>query len=214
MANLTNRQLWEMGVPLNSAWLEFASPQDRQRYSKFPTFAEFSERMPAAGLKEFAAHALSGSRQLLERYELEADLREHLLELLFNDELQALAFRTAPSTSRSPVRIAPDIFETNDPDWPSESLKARGLEYAEIRIVAPDRKGEVRTGRKGSAMAIRNAIAHLQNSGVDICAVNRKTACQHIRDELKAGNIKGSGLSDQNLSKYILKVCPKRRIAN
>jgi hypothetical protein len=136
---------------------------------------------------------------------------------LFNDQLQAYAYRASPSRSRSPVRIAADLFDLHDPDWESESLSARGIEYAEIRIVDPSRIAAFhrkRTGRKGSAQAIRDAIAALQIDGFDLCGIDRKSACEAIRRKIGNEYNRGSGLSDINLAKYILDVCPKRRIGN
>lgn len=216
MANPTNRQLWDLGVPLNRAWLEFASADAKHRYFELPSI--LSEQAKAANIQsglELANLVASGLGQWAQRSEFERELREQLLVELFNDELQAYACRVSPSRSRAPVRIAADLFDLHDPDWQSETLRARGIEYVEIRIVAPARIAafqKPRTGRKGSAHAIREAIAALQREGFDLCGIDRKLACDAIRDRIGNSHPKGSGFSNQNLSKYILEKCPKRGI--
>ena len=217
MANPTNRQLWDLGVPLDSAWLEYASADARRRHSELLTLAKFNEHAKAiniqSGLEALNLYS-SGLQQWSQRREFENELREWLLEELFNDQLQAYAYRVSPSRSRSTVRIAAELFE-HDPNWQSESLQARGIEYTEIRVVDPSRMvgfQKHRTGRKGSADAIRKAIAVLQSEGVDLCGIDRGSACEAIIRKLGKSHPKGSGLSNQNLAKYILEVCPKRRI--
>ena len=219
MAILSNRQLWEMGVPLDSAWLEFASDDVKRRHSELPTLAKFNEQAKAANVQsgsEILNLYSSGMQQWQERLQFENELREALLVELFNDQLHAFAYRLAPSRSRSPVRIAAELFDLHDPAWQSESLSARGMEYAEIRIVDPASIAKpllTRTGRKGSAVAIRNAIAVLQAEGVDLCGP-RKLACDAIRRKIGGSHEKGAGLTDTNLAKYIVEICGKRSIGN
>ncbi len=216
MANLTNRQLWEMGERLNDAWLEFASEDARVRFSELPTFVDAVGATDHKTLAEFAKGISAGLSAKLVREKAEAELRDTLLTDLFNDQLHAYAYRVAPTRSRLPVRIDAELFDLHDPDWQRESLSARGIEYAEIRIVDPSRIANrplARSGRKGSADAIRKAIADLQSEGADICGP-RKQACQLIRDKLSVENVKGSGLSDPNLAKYILEICNRRAIEN
>lgn len=216
MANPTNRQLWELAVRLNSAWLEFASADAKRRYSELPSIlgkqANAANVQSGLGLANLLASSLG---QWTQRAELESELREQLLIELFNDELHAYAYRVSPSRSRSPVRIAAELFDVHDPDWQSETLLARGIEYAEIRIVDPIRIAGFqrrRTGRKGSAQAIRDAIAALQSEGFDLCGIPRKVACDAIREKIGNSYAKGSGFSNVNLSKYILEKCQRRGI--
>lgn len=218
MEILTNQQLWAIGVPLERAWLEFANADAKRRYSELTTLADFAERAKAtkiqSGLDLMNLYS-SGLRQWSQWGELQNELREMLLGNLFNDELQAYAYRILPSRSRVPVRIAPELFDLNDPDWQHQTLRARGVEYAEIRIIDPARISgfqKHRAGRKGSAQAIRDAISVLQSEGFDLCGIDRKLACEAIRNRIGNNNSKGSGLSNQNLAKYILEKCPRRGI--
>jgi len=216
MAIPSSRQLWEMGVPLGSAWLEFASVDARRQISELPTFVGAVGSTTHETAIEFVKALSSGWSAKLARDKAESELRDALLTELFNDQLQAYAFRIAPSRSRSPVRIAADVFDVHDPDWRSESLSARGIDYTEIRIVDPTRIAnppKPHGGRKGSAVAIRKAIAALKSEGFDICGP-RKLACDAIRRKIGGTYAKGSGLSDPNLAKYILEICEKRRIRN
>lgn len=217
MAIHSNRKLWEMGARLNDAWLEFADPEAKRRHSELPTLATFAAQAKAANAQtgiELLKLYGAGARQWQDRVEFENQLREALLIELSNEQLHAYAYRVAPSQSRLPVLIAADLFDLHDPDWQRESLSARGIEYAEIRIVDPKRflnLPKPRTGRKGSAIAIRKAIADLQNEGVDLCGP-RKLACDLIRRRINTKYVNGSGLSDSNLVKYIQEICPPRAI--
>jgi hypothetical protein len=108
-----------------------------------------------------------------------------------------------------------ELFEHAKPDWRGNRLIARGCQYTEIRIISPSASFNNGTGRKGSSETIRAAIAALQGDGVDLCGMARKSACEAIRRKIgKEFPNKGSGLSDINLSKYILEVCPQRGIDN
>jgi hypothetical protein len=216
MAILSNRQLWEMGERLSDAWLEFASEDAKSKFSELPTFVDAVRVTDHKDLGEFAKGISAGWNAKLARDKAEAELREALLTDLFNDQLHAYAYRVAPTRSRSPVRIAAELFDLHDPDWQRESLLARGIEYVEIRIIDPARIGSrllPRTGRKGSADAIRNAIAVLQAEGVDLCGP-RKLACDAIRRKIGGSHEKGAGLTDTNLAKYIVEICGKRSIGN
>lgn len=169
MAIPSSRQLWEMGVPLDSAWLEFASEDAKRAHAELPTLAKFTEQAKTANVKsgvELLNLYSSGVSQWQHRLQFENELREALLTELFNDQLHAYAYRVAPTRSRSPVRIAAELFDLHDPDWRSESLSVRGIEYVEIRIVDPAHiaaRQLPRAGRKGSADAIRKAISDLQS---------------------------------------------------
>jgi hypothetical protein len=218
MAIPANRKLWEIGVPLNSAWLEFADADDKRRYSGWPISAKLKEQRAASGvpsISEFFGLLSSELSDWKSREEFKGELRESLLESLFSGDLWAFGYRVAPSVGRSPVRIDADSFENDDPDWKHESLIVRGFEYTQIRIVDPahvENGSSRRKGRIGSNDAIRGAISSLQKRGVNLCAIPRKVACNEIRSELGNPETAGSGLSDQNLAKYILEICPKRAI--
>ncbi|MBO9581445.1 MAG: hypothetical protein J7498_11190 [Sphingobium sp.] len=219
MANPTTRQLWNLGIPLDSAWLKFASAEMRRLHSELPTLAKFNREAKAdlkagAGLNKLMQSAVS---QMHSRVNFEHSLRELLLDQLFNSELSAFGFRTSPSVSRSPVRIEADLFDNHTPDWKRETLNARGREYAEIRIVDLTQIQDFqrpRTGRKGSAAAIRSTIEDLLAEGVPLCGMRRDEACNVIIARLGSNHPDGSGLSLTNLPKYILEYCPKRGLDN
>jgi hypothetical protein len=218
MAIPTNRQLWELGTPLDSAWLQFASSDAKRRYSELPTLAKFNEQAKAANIQsasEFVSVFSAGLQQWSQTDKFENELRELLLDDLFNEQLHAYARRVSPSRSPAPVRIAAELFDDPQVDWKREYIVARGCGYAEIRIIDPSRVPDFqrpRTGRKGSAKAIRKAIADLHREGLNLCVIPRKSASVVIRQKLGGNYSDGSGLSDQNLAKYILEICPKRGI--
>jgi len=215
MPILSNRQLWEMGVPLNRAWLELASAEAKHRHAALPTFLQFTEQSNPAEIASLPEFIGRWSREWSKRIVLEKELRDSLVDKLFNDQFQAFGYRISPSRSHAPVRIAPELFDGAKVDFERRLIRARGCDYIEITIVDPTRVFNFRpkrTGRKGSADAIRKAIKALQNERFDLCGIERKIACELIRNKIGPNYPKGSGLSDVNLAKYILEVCPQRRI--
>ena len=212
---MSNRQLWEKGVPLDRAWLELASPEAKHRHDALPKFLQFAEQSNLEEIASLPAFVGRWSREWSKRIALERELRDSLLDELFNDQLQAFGYRISPSRSHAPVRIAPELFDDAKVDFERRLIRARGCDYIEITIVDPARIANFRpqrTGRKGSADAIRKAIKALQNERFDLCGIERKIACELIRNKIGPNYPKGSGLSDVNLAKYILEVCPQRRI--
>ena len=218
MAKLSNYQLWEMGTRLADAWLEFASEADKTRYAQ-------SKKIPASTVRPDAsiivniANFLGDMSKIVvnnnHNNEIVADIKESLLERIYNNQLTALGYRIEPSVYRSPVRIDSEKFYNNDPDWDNETLDARGYRYAEIRIVDPSKIPDAvkpRRGRIGSGTIIRRTIAEMISEGFDICNVDRQIAVNEIIRRISNKNPKGSGLSPQNLRKYILEICPKRNI--
>ncbi len=218
MAKLTNYQLWEMGTPLSDAWLEFASEEDKARHAQ-------SQRLPKSTVKAGEniyfnifniigdiSNTISNNSQ---NNNIRDQMREALLTNLFNSQFTALAFRIAPSVSRAPVRIDPDMFNNNDPDWINETLDARGFRYSEIRIVDPLEIPDAtkpHKGRIGSGAIIRRTISDMISEGFDICGIDRQLVCNEIIKRIGTNHPKGSGLTPQNLRRYILEKCPKRNI--
>ena len=216
MANPGNREIWENGVPLNDAWLEFADSDAKHRYSELSTLEPLNEQ--AANIRTGAdIFTLAGSamQRWSEHGKFGEELRELLLDELFNDQLHAYGYRTAPSRSRAPVRIAPDLFECSEVDWKQNRMVARGCTYSEIQVVDPAviagwRKP--RHGPEGSGDAIRTAIDAIRTRRADFCDIPRKSAFDLIRQEIGGTQPNGSGLSNPNLAKYVNAVCGTRRI--
>jgi hypothetical protein len=198
--------------------LEFAPDPEKARYSKLEKggglLAAVNAAKPTSPLElsKVMSTAFNNDR---ERRHLAEQLQESLLDLLFNGELHAYGYRTAPSRSGRPTRIAPDLFEEPKLDWEESRLIARGLKYENIKIIDPESitHGAVRRpGRIGSSATIREAIKQLKNSKKDFCGMSRKDACNAIREKIGGKAETGLGLSNKNLMKYILEVCPKRSL--
>lgn len=112
MANVSSRQIWENGVPLSDAWLEFADPDAKRSYSQRPTLETFNEQatnIESGG--DMLKLVATGMRQWSDNDQFQKELQELLLDELFNDQLHAYGYRIAPSRSRTPVRIAAELFE-------------------------------------------------------------------------------------------------------
>jgi hypothetical protein len=213
-----NRELWLNGILIGDAWLELAPDHERERYSELEKagglLAAINSAKPSSPLE--LLNALSAaSKTGSDKLQLMSNLRELLLDRLFNDELHAYGYRIAPSRSRRPTRIAADLFDDPKIDWAESRLTARGLEYENIKVLDPQiipNQAVRRHGRIGSAATIREAIKQLKNSNIDICRIPRKEACNAVRAQIGKMTEVGLGLSNQNISKYILEFCPKRSI--
>lgn len=213
MASKRAKELWRLGVPLSRAWLEFAPPELRSEFDKLPRllegFAQISEsEMRRDPMQRFADVARAQTR----RISLEREMKAESLTDLFNGQLLATAFREHPSRSQSPVMIDPEHFDHDDPDWQNETLTVNGVRYGRIRICDPARLHQDRFEPKGSGSSIDNAIEQLMLADSDFCKLPRKIASQKIRDFLGANEITGNGMSDQNLAKFIVRKCGKKRI--
>jgi hypothetical protein len=206
-------EIWNLGIPLSRAWLEFAPPEMRSEFENLSSFVEALSAQPQAEtLTDFFSaltNSLSASHR---RGQMEADLKERLLTELFNRQFVATGYRVSPTRSRTPVTIDPAYFEFDDPDWHSDSFAAHDLRYSRVRITdlvdcpsAPPR-------HRGSLDAIERAIDELVAANSAFCGLDRKIACEQIREFLGAEKISGNGLSDQNLSKVIVRKCGPKRI--
>jgi hypothetical protein len=217
-AALSNRQLWSAGIFIGYAWLELAADHERACYSELEKRGGILAAVNAAKpitpveLSKVISAAANNDR---ERRHLAEQLQESLLDRLFNGELHAYGYRIAPSRSGQPTRIAAELFEDPKLDWEESRLAARGLEFEDIKVLDPERMPNNvirRKGRIGSSATIREAIKRLKNSNVDLCCMPRKEACNAVRREIGKISEIGLGLSNQNISKYILEFCPKRSL--
>jgi hypothetical protein len=157
-------------------------------------------------------HALNAGR---ERDDLILEMRDDLLDELFNANLAAVGYREKPSVSAAPVAIAAEFFDGADIQWGRDSANGIGKRYNRIRIYDPcalPKAIKPKIGRIGSGDAINSAIDRLISSNPHFCDLLRKTACDQVRENLGIPEILGNGLSDQNLAKYVLRKCSKRRI--
>lgn len=141
-------------------------------------------------------------------------MRESLLTEIYNNQLIAIGYQQSPSTGRTPVIIDSDKFEQDNPNWHRGTLKAHGIEYDRIRVAAPNRpQSSNDAGQpKGSKLAIETAIKQLQNSDPQFGKNLRQRDCQKVRDYLNARSMPGNGLSDQNISKAIVRICGSKAI--
>lgn len=215
LASNRAREAWKNGIGLSDAWLRFAPRDLASEYERAPGFFESLDlnSKPDSGweiLKSFS-DGLSKSQY---RTELEKAIKEHLLDELFNDELIATGYRELPSPGQSPVVINPARFENDDPDWFEGTLEAHGFRYGRIRITDPAlmKSGLNSEPKDGSISAIDNAIAQLLKTNPQFSDLPRKTSCELVRKFLGAAYRPGNGLSDQNISKAIVRLCKPKRI--
>lgn len=202
--------LWDRGIPLRDAWLEFAPNELADELARTPGFTDaFSQKpIPENGMA-LAHNVHSAFANSQRRSKLELEIKEELLVDLFNGQLIATGFRQFPSISQSPVVIERGKFEADDPDWNRETLQAHGVKYGRIRITQPEDDQTSTNARqpKGSKAAIETAIGELQKSDPQFGRRLRQQDCQSVRKYLEAHSIPGNGLSDQNISKAIVRIC-------
>lgn len=214
MGSKRANEVWQSGVPLSRAWLEFAPIELRLEFEKLPEFLNAIAQNPVSeGAEGFFQHLAKSVKDNSTRMQLERQIKEEVLTDLFNGELLAAAYREWPSRSQSPVVIDPAKFEIDDPDWNSETIEVHGIRYGRIRICDSAKLRPIKSQKKGSISAIDHAIDQLIRVNPDFRHLPRKIACARIRDFLGVKEISGNGLSDKNLGRAIVRKCGPKRIS-
>lgn len=214
MASKKAKLLWEIGVPLNDAWLRFAPSELGEEYDSAPGFIEaFSRISDFGGWLGFAKAIKTASNASFDKQKLEKHLKDELLTDLYNEQLIATAYRVSPSRSGAPVQIDSEDFNYHEPDWEMGTLEANGIKYGHLKICDPDAITVPQKPSRGSGEAINSAISDLIQDNPEFCNLPRKIACQMVREALGEEHSLGNGLSDKNIGKYILAKCGKKRIS-
>lgn len=214
--------LWRTAIPLNDAWLKFATPEQRAAHEALSDWAQAQDdpnESPKLGLLSALATVAGMMHEAYSKKKASADaLKAALARRIAAGEFELLGFRIEPTKGREPVVIPNLDFRKYLPDWDRESLEIRDEFYLDLRVSpAQLRRTGVRRGRPGSRDAIRSAIDELRElPNSDFCKISRPQACERVRQLLRSKGIQtdqpGNGLSDKNLSKLIADKCGKRRI--
>lgn len=217
MAKNRITEIWNQAIELNDAWREFASTRAQKEFANMPTgFDEMKNRLGTnpdiPKLFEAGQAFLTASAKRSKAIE---QLKQLLLDELFNSNLLAVGYRQKPSESRGPVQIDPIFFEYPDIDWEGNCAEFNGKRFRAIRIFNPQiLRGyqKLKTGRPSSGPVISAAIGQLVKINPDFCNLPRSIACEEIRKSIGKQSKPGNGLSDKNLEKYIIANCGVRRI--
>lgn len=210
------KRIWKNAIPLNVAWQHFARKDLLTKLAAMPEFSDaLKTEAQASGImdsiiKISRAHVASQARKLVID-----EMREQLLDELFNSNFSAFGYRLTPSESRGPVQIDPVFFEYPEIDWEGNSAEFNGKSYRAIGIIDPynlPNPDRLKTGRPSSGDAINAAIKELIQKNPQFCDQHRAAACQQIRNTIGKPEIPGNGLSDKNLEKYIIANCGRRQI--
>lgn len=214
--------LWRKATPLNRAWLELASDEVRKAFHELPTAADAMRAMgseqPTGGFLERALNVAStwGHAEYSKRA-MEAKLKSTLADRINDGEFELLGYRAEPIRSRGPVSIPNPDLKKYPPDWKEESLQIRDELYFELRLSPSQARAGVskRRGRPGSNGKILEIVEQLiAEPDTQFCNLPRKPACDLVRSALNKIGIpttqNGSGFSDNNIEKIILKRCPPR----
>lgn len=215
MASKAVKLFWERGTPLAQAWLKFAPGELAQELAQIPKLAEAIGQKPVPNdPMAIAKLAQLEFANFHRRSKLELEMKESLLSDLFNGQLIATGYRQSPSISQSPVVIAAEKFENDDPNWHRETLKVHGIEYGQIRIAAPDsslNNSQV-IAHRGSKLIIEAAVQALKVSDPQFGVGNRKQDWQKVCAYLNVDSVSGNGLSFQNVCKTIVLICGTKAI--
>ena len=211
------KEIWNQAIELNDAWREFGSAQAQKELANMPTgLDEMNNRLGTdPGVTKLFEAAQAGLTARAKRLAFIEQLKELLLDQLFNSILLAYGYRQKPSESRGPVQIDPIFFEYPEIDWDGNCAEFNDKRYRLIRIVNPralrsDQK--LKTGRPSSGPIINAAIKRLIEIDSEFCSLPRSIACEEIRQSIGKQSVPGNGLSDKNLEKYIFDNCGHRRI--
>ena len=125
------------------------------------------------------------------------ELRARVAEMLWSGQLEAFGIQVAPSPSTEPERLPRHMF--SDPikiNWASSSVKKSGREYEDIEVRrastaaarSPAAPAELPTvvrsnGRPTKHDEIVGVIVAIGKGGFDLNSIDRKTACDRVRDE-------------------------------
>jgi hypothetical protein len=228
MAAESKAKLWEIGVPLSEAWLEFAPADARAQFENAPGFWDTLNESLKAPENQTASRALSSAVEAIsgvqKRNSLQAELQENLLEDLFNSELVAIAYRVRPTGSRGPVQIPKDVFFDAVGFWSEDAVEALEFRYVRVRVLNPysapaKAVPKKKIGRPGSKEPVIAAIRFL-NQNPEFKALPRKVALGKVYSRLielgfefdRDNPPKGAGLSATNIEKLIVNICGEKKI--
>lgn len=214
MASQKAKLLWEFGIPLNDAWLRFAPSELGEEYDRAPGFIEALSRISDfEGWLGYLKAVNSAGNASLDKQKLEKRLKDELLDLLFNAQLIATAYRVSPSRSGAPVAIDPEDFNYHEPNWELGTFEANDIKYGRLKICDPDAITIPQKPSRGSGQAINLAVLDLIRDNPEFCELPRKSACQLVREAIGEEHSPGNGLSNTNIEKCIVANCGKKRIS-
>lgn len=105
-------ETWRNGVPLDEAWFEYAPRDLRTEYETMPGFLDVVqkplERQDMQALFEALPPALANSTAIIEKRRA---LCDELLDSLYNEELTAIGYPTAPRPTGNLAIIDPEYFD-------------------------------------------------------------------------------------------------------
>src|SRR5206468_2224266 len=105
------------------AWLEFASAAEASAFEQKAGFlATFSKKADANPSIGFMAAAQAGLQAMHDRNNLVIQLRDRVLDRLFNSQLAALGIRQRPTKGHYPVKIDADDFKHGKVNWKRGTL--------------------------------------------------------------------------------------------
>lgn len=219
MAEKRSTALHREGVPLDRAWIEYASAEERERFEGLPEWHNPPSPNTAAA-RDVLGFFVEVATRHQTRKTAEDALKRAIVRQLGAGHLEALGYRFGPHKSHEPVVIGPFDDPDVDIDWKAGTVAIAGEEFRSVRIIrASARPTGRKRGRPGSNAAILRIIETLiAESGGSFCDLPRGTACAqiiaHAEAEIgkKLDQKSQAGFSEPNLNKLILQRCPKRRI--
>lgn len=141
MASGGIRKVWEAGIPLSDAWLQFAAGAAREEYARKPGFSGTVQQLvdivgsTRDGKLILSALQMVGSAHL-DQLESTRLLQGALLDVLASEGLWATGLARRGKDA-SPVPIDPALLTEAVLDWDNSTLRINGALYEQVRVTDP-----------------------------------------------------------------------------
>lgn len=132
------RTLWDRGVPLNAAWLDFAPEPDQAKFhaSLGPMGLALVAIIALATNSPNASENARSEMHSQEKNQLESELKARLRDQLIEGRLIAIEF--PPVVSGRPKPIRSEIFSNAEFDFSNSVVRSPAKIFENVRILARD----------------------------------------------------------------------------
>lgn len=200
-------RLWESGVALSEAWEYFGEPASKEELNIPSGIGAINHtwdgRRPTS-FTEIMSGFHNGISSYQQKHKVICQMRECLLDKIFEGELAAIGKLSVPTFNHRPVRIAGDIFDDPVINWEASEIVSFGKQYRQVRVIDPIKLASLQQrGPAGSKAQIKTAILELALENPEFYKLPKKLAAQLIRNQLNKSE-NDRGFSTKNLEKLIV----------
>lgn len=208
------REFWDLGTPLNDAWLNWALPENRERYTENPAqkiIDDPSDQSPGRSLLHLVTSVASALDRPRRQIDLKRIMRLDLVQWLREEEFYALGFPVRPNPSRTPRYIPCEFWINAEVNWEKEIAEDTDIGFKRIRVVDPLEFPEFelkpKIGRKSHKTLIYQAIDRIQKLVSDFERKRTKEQIRLIREFIESENpqldVYGKGFGDDAIRKHV-----------